>query len=728
MIQRRVVLALLAALVACEPAALQQPAPVPATPSAVAPVAATAPPVEVGPKPPVAKRDPHTTELFGARRVDDYYWLRNKGSPDVVSYLEAENAYTDAVSQPFQPLAASLYDEMLARVEQDDTTPPVKDGAWLYYSRFETGKQYPIDCRKRAGVKDAPEVVLLDVNEMGKGERFIDIEDRKVSDDANELAYLVDTAGFRQYTLKVKDLRTGQTGPEAIPRVDGVAWARDGKTLFYVTEDAQTKRANQLWRHVLGQDASKDTLVYEEKDEMFDVVVERTRSKAFVLATSVSRTTSEVRVIDAAKPTAAPRVVAPREHDHEYFVDHRGDLFYIRTNSGGRNFRIVTAPVADPRREKWKELVPHRADVMLEGAELFRDHMVVVERQDALPQLTIYDLKSGASHRLEQPEPLFDVSPDVNPEFDAHTFRFRYQSLKTPASWIETDVKIGARTVLKQTHVRGGYDAASYETQRIQIPARDGTAIPVSLVYRKGTQPDGTHPTYLYSYGSYGFTYPLAFSSDRVSLLDRGFVYAMAHIRGGGDLGKKWHDQGRMMSKMNTFTDFIDVGDGLKKLGWARPDALVVAGGSAGGLLMGAVTNMRPDLFRVVLAYVPFVDVMNTMLDETLPLTVDEFEEWGNPKKKDEYDYMIQYSPYDNVQAKAYPTMLVRSSYNDSQVMYWEPAKWVAKLRSLKTDTNPLLLKMNMQPAGHGGQSGRYDRLHDTAWDYAFVLSQLGMK
>jgi oligopeptidase B len=727
MTPRIAVLALVATALACEPAALPPPAPAAPAPPAVASVAAPPPPADTGPRPPVAKKDPHVTELFGVQHVDDYFWLRSKGSPDVVSYLEAENAYADAFAQPFQPLAQSLYAEMLGRIQEDDTTPPVKDGAWLYYSRYEKGKQYPIHCRKRAGAKDAPEVVLLDVNELGAKERFIDVEDREVSDDGGELAYLVDTAGFRQFTLKVKDLRTGQTGPEAIPRVDGVAWARDGKTLLYVTEDPQTKRANQLWRHALGQDASRDTLVYEEKDEMFDVSVERTRSKAFILATSASHTTSEVRVLDAAKPSAPPRVVAPREHEHEYYVDHRGDLFYIRTNSGGRNFRIVTAPVADPRRENWKELVAHRPDVMLEDAELFADHMVVLERQDALPQLAIYDLKTGKAHRLDQPEPLFDVRPDANPEFGARTFRFRYQSLRTPQSWVETDVRTGARTVLKQMPVLGGYDPASYETSRIQIAARDGTPIPVSLVYRKGTQPDATHPLYLYGYGSYGFTYPLAFSSERVSLLDRGFVYAMAHIRGGGDLGKKWHDQGRMMTKMNTFTDFIDVGDGLKKLGWARPDGLVVAGGSAGGLLMGAVTNMRPDLFRIVLAYVPFVDVINTMLDETLPLTIDEFEEWGNPKKKDEYDYMVQYSPYDNVQAKAYPTMLVRSSYNDSQVMYWEPAKWVAKLRATKTDGNPLLLKMNMQPAGHGGQSGRYDRLHDTAWDYAFVLSQLGM-
>ena len=567
---------------------------------------------------------------------------------------------------------------------------------------------------------------MLDLNAIGKDHAFVAVEDQRVSDDGNTLAYLLDTVGFRQFTLMTKDLRTGKTGAEAIPRVDGVVFARDGRTMLYVTEDAQTKRSNQLWRHTLGADASKDALVYEEKDERFDSSVERTRSKGLIVVTSASRTTSEVRILDAAHPGGPLRLVEPRQQDHEYYVAHRGGLLYVLTNSGGRNFRVVTAPLATPDRAHWKELVPHRPDVMIENMMLFQDFMVLVERQDALPQLSIYDLESGKSHRIEQPEPLFTVSPTENPEFATGTLRFTFESPRTPRSFIDYDLRTGARTVVKKVEVHGGFDEAAYETKRILEPARDGTPIPVSLVYRKGTTPDGTHPAWLYAYGSYGFSSDLPFQQTHVSLLDRGLVYAVAHVRGGGDMGKRWHDQGRMATKMNTFTDFIDVAQGLKKDGWARPDALAISGGSAGGLLMGAVANLRPDLFKAIVAYVPWVDVVSDMLDETLPLTVNEFEEWGNPKKPEEYGWMARYSPYDNVTAQAYPAMLVRESYNDSQVMYWGPARWVAKLRALKTDDNPLLLKMNMDPAGHGGKSGRYDRLRDEAFDDAFVLKQLG--
>jgi oligopeptidase B len=677
------------------------------------------------PRPPTAKKVPHETAIHGQKLVDDYFWMREKGSPDVVGYLEAENAYTAAMTKPLEPRAQRLYDEMLGRIKQDDDTPPVKDGAFRYYHRYETGKQYPIHCRR--AVKDpSPEIVMLDVNELGKSEKFIEVHGLDVSSDDHLLAYLVDTVGFRQYTLKIKDLRTNTLLPEAIERVDASAWAKDNRTLFYVTEDAQTKRPNKLFRHVLGSKAP-DELVYEEKDEMFDLDVGLTRDKAFVVVTSSSKTTSEVRVIDAAKPVSAPRVLAPREHDHEYYVDHRGGLFYIRTNSGGRNFRLVTAPVATPGRDKWTELVPTRSDVMLEHVMVFDDHMVLAERREALPVLSIYDFKTKKTTKLDQAEAVHDVSPDANPEFKTTTFRYRYQSPVTPPQIVELDIGTGKRTVLKQTPVLGGFDPSRYETARVFAPARDGTRVPVSLVFKKGMRPDGTHPLYLNAYGSYGIPMSMWFSSDRVSLLDRGVVCAVAHIRGGGDMGKAWHDQGRMMSKMNTFTDFIDVGEQLTKDGWARKGGLAVSGGSAGGLLMGAVANMRPDLFRVVLAYVPFVDVINTMLDESLPLTVGEFEEWGNPKKEPEFAYMMKYSPYDNVRAQAYPTMLVRTSYNDSQVMYWEPAKWVAKLRARKTDPNLLLFKVNMQPAGHGGQSGRFDRLRDTAFDYAFLLEQLGI-
>ncbi len=669
--------------------------------------------------PPVAPRHPHVA----SGRSDDYFWLRDKGSPEVLAYLAAENAYADEMARPFEPLAAKLYDEMLARIDEDDSTVPMKRGEWLYYRRFEKGKQYPIRCRKRAA--GGPEVVLIDDNELGKNEKFIDVDGPFVSDDGNQMAYLVDTQGFRQYVLKTEDLRTRKAGPEAIARVDSVAWAKDSKTLFYVTEDAQTKRGDHAFRHVLGDDPAKDALVYHEADEMFDLEVERTLDHAYVLFASESRTTTEVRFIDASKPTSPPRVVAPREPDHEYFVAHRGSSFYIRTNSGGRNFRVVTAPDSDPRRASWKELVPHRDDVMLEDMTVFASHLVLFERRDALSRIELRDFKTNATRLLDQPEPVYEVSEGPNAEFDAKALRIKYQSFISPPATIDVDMTTGARAVLKEDRVLGGYDKTKYESKRITTVARDGTPIPVSLVYAKGTQPDATHPVWLDGYGSYGIPYRIRFSSDRVSLLDRGFVYAVAHVRGGGDMGKKWHDSGRMKTKMNTFTDFIDVAEGLKKSGWARPDAIVASGGSAGGLLMGAIANMRPDLFRVVLAYVPFVDVVNTMLDETLPLTVQEFEEWGNPKKPDELAYILQYSPYDNVKPQRYPTMLVRSSYNDSQVMYWEPAKWVAKLRANKTDDHELLFKIQMQPAGHGGQSGRYDKLRDEAFDYAFVVSQV---
>ena len=670
----------------------------------------------------MAKKIPVVTTMHGQQRVDDYAWLRNKGAPDVVAYLEEENAYTAKMTEGTSALRDTLYQELLGRVKQDDSTPPYPENGYLYYRRFESGKQYPIRCRKKIG--DTKEQVLIDLNEIGKTEKFVDVLKFAISDDASLGAYLIDTAGFRQYTLKTKDLRTNVEGTESIPRVDDVTFTKDPKIIVYITEDQQTKRADKLWRHVLGQDAAKDTLVYEEKDEMFDLSLDRTLDNAFIVVTSQSKTSTEVRVIDAGKPTGAPVVVAPREKDHEYYVDHHQGTFYIRTNSGGRNFRLVTAPVADPSRAKWKEIIAHRPDVMLEDVGVFKDFYLTYEREHALPQIAIHDFASSTSYRIAQPEPVFDAMPVDNHEYNAKTLRFRYTSLKTPLTYVDVDVKTKARTVVKRTEIPT-YDENAYESKRIEVTARDGMPIPVSLVYKKGTNPDGSHPLYLYAYGSYGIPSGVSFNADRASLLDRGFVYAIAHIRGGGDMGKKWHDDGRMMNKMNTFTDFIDVADQLGKTGWAKKDAIVAAGGSAGGLLMGAVANMRPDLFRIMLAYVPFVDVMNTMLDETLPLTVSEFEEWGNPKQKTAYDYMMKYSPYDNVKAQAYPTMLVRTSYNDSQVMYWEPAKWVAKLRATKTDSNPLLFKIAMEPAGHGGQSGRFDRLKDTAFDYAFILDQL---
>ena len=718
---------LVALAAACAPAAPTTPtraqSPGADVPSS-APSAAPAP--SAGPAAPVARKEPKTDALHGYSRVDDYFWLRKKDTPEVVSYLNEENAYTDAVMKPTQALQEKLYKELLGRIKETDLTVPMKLGEWLYYSRTEQGKQYPIHCRKKGNI-EAAEAVILDLNETARTEKFVGLRAFEVSDDGNLLAYSIDTTGFRQFTLHVKDLRTGVVHKERIPRTTSVAFARDNRTLLYVVEDPVSKRAHRLYRHVLGEDPAKDPIVYEEKDEKFDLDVDRSRSKDYLFVTSSSRTTSEVRVIPAAKPTAEPKLIAPREHQHEYYVDHGGDLFYIRTNSGGKNFRLVTTKASEPRRETWKEIVPHRADVMLERADVFADHYVLFEREDALPRIRITDIKTRASHRIEMPEAIYTAFPDQNPEFKSGVFRFSYLSPVTPRSVFDYNVRTHEKKLLKQTEVLGGYDPTRYASSRAHAVARDGTKIPISILHKKGAKPDGKGPMLLSAYGSYGFPSNAGFDSNRFSLVDRGFTYAVAHIRGGGDLGKAWHDQGRMMAKMNTFTDFIDSAEYLIKEGWTTKDRLAILGGSAGGLLMGAVTNMRPDLFKVVLAMVPFVDVVNTMLDESLPLTVTEFEEWGNPKVKGEYDYMMKYSPYENIAAKAYPTILVKTSYNDSQVMYWEPAKYVARLRAKKTDSNPLLFKINMEPAGHGGQSGRYDRLRETAFDYAFLLTQLGI-
>jgi len=581
--------------------------------------------------------------------------------------------------------------------------------------------QYPILCRKPA--PDAAEQVILDLNALAAGKKFLGLGGWEVSDDGNRLAYTTDETGFRQYDLYVRDLRSGADGPEKIARVDSAAWSRDGKALFYVVEDEQEKRPYQLWRHAVGS-SGKDDLVYEEKDHAFNLEVERSRSKDFIFVTSASHTTSEVRFFGASDPNAALVLLQPRQPGHEYYVDARGGTLYIRTNSGGRNFRLVTAPVWAPRKENWTEVLPHREDVMLEDVEVFRDFVALHEREGGLPQITFLDPASAARRRVRFPEADYEVSPDKNPEYDQKTFRVIYQSPVTPRSWLDVDASSLSQELVKRQPVPN-YDPSRYEVERIWAPAADGAKVPIAVLHKKGVARDGKSPLLLYAYGSYGYAIPDTFNSNVFSLVDRGVTYAVAHIRGGGELGKKWHDQGRMMNKMNTFTDFISSAEHLVAQGYTSKDRLAIIGGSAGGLLMGAVTNLRPDLFHAVVTYVPFVDVINTMLDESLPLTVGEFEEWGNPAKPDEYSYMKQYSPYDNVAAKAYPTMLVRSSYNDSQVMYWEPAKYVAKLRALKTDSNPLLFKINMDPAGHGGASGRYDRLKDVAYDYAFIVREL---
>ncbi len=696
-----------------------------------------------GQQPPVAKKEAKVTEIHGRKLVDDYFWLRDKSNPAVRAYLEAENAYADAIMKPTEGLQTRLYDEMLGRIKETDVQVPYKQGEYLYYSRTEKSKQYPIFCRKKA-VPDSYEEVTLDVNQLAEGEKFMSIGAYEVSDDGHLLAYSTDNSGFRQYRLHVKDLRTGELLADTAEKTGSVVWANDNQTLFYTVEDA-AKRQYRLYRHLVGSANTEDKLVYEEKDERFNLEADKTLSKRFIFLMSHSHTTTEARYIPADEPGGEWKILEPRQAGVEYYPDHHGDSFYIRVNDTGRNFRLVKAPVSDPGKKNWQEVLGVRRNVMLEGVQAFKNFYVMREREDGLQQIRIIDLSTGESQRVAFPETAYAVFPENNREFDTTQYRYRYASFITPMSVFDYDVEKKTSTLLKETEVLGGYDRTRYNVERVFATAKDGVKVPVSLVYLKTVKKDGKAPLYLYAYGSYGMPMPAMFNSNRFSLIDRGFVFAIAHIRGGGDLGKAWHDDGRMMNKMNTFTDFIAAAEFLTTPYPAPPDPaakkkdkkkametygdrnkLVIEGGSAGGLLMGAVTNLRPDLFKLVIAKVPFVDVINSMLDESLPLTVGEFEEWGNPKIKEQFDYMIQYSPYDNLAARAYPTMLVKTSFNDSQVMYWEPAKYVAKLRTLKTDKNPLLLKTNMG-AGHGGASGRYDYLHEVAFDYAFVLSQLGL-
>ena len=676
------------------------------------------------PRPPAARRVSKVGVLHGEKRQDDYFWLRHKDDPQVRAHLEAENAYADSVMKPTEPLQGELYSEMLGRIKETDLSVPFRKGEYFYYSRTEKGKQYPIYCRRK-GSLEAPETVLLDANELARGEKFFALGEVETSDDGNLLAYSTDVTGFREYTLFVKDLRTGALAPEKVSRVSSVAWAGDNKTLFYVVDD-NAKRPYRVHRHALGKGTAADPLLYEEKDEKFTLEVSRSRSRGYVFVDSSSHTSSEIRYVSANEPESALRLIAPREKDREYEVDHRLGAFFIRINDTGRNFRVVIASADDPRREAWKEVVAHRDDVMIEGIDVFAGHLVLLERQDGLRQFRVLSFGTGESHRIELPEPVYAAFTAENLEFDTNVFRFRYQSLVTPESVFDYDMDKRERRLLKRTDVMGGYDPTRYVSERLHAKASDGTPIPISIVYRKDVTRDGRNPLLLTGYGSYGISSNPGFSSNRVSLLDRGVVCAIAHVRGGGEMGKKWHDQGRMFAKKNTFTDFIAVAEHLIREKWTSKDRLAIEGGSAGGLLVGAVVNMRPELFAAAIARVPFVDVINTMLDSTLPLTVGEFEEWGDPRDREQYEYMKSYSPYDNIAARAYPAMLVKTSFNDSQVMYWEPAKYVARLREMKTDSNPLVFKVNMA-GGHGGSSGRYDKLKEAAFDYAFLLTQLGV-
>ncbi|MBZ0101426.1 MAG: S9 family peptidase [Thermoanaerobaculia bacterium] len=673
----------------------------------------------VAPRPTSAREVAHPRVLHGDSFDDRWFWLRERENPEVLAHLAAENAYAEAMTAASRPLADQLYGELVGRLIEDDEGVPARRGDWLYFWRLSKGLQHRVWLRRPAA--GGPEQTLVDLNELGRGEKFIALGAFEVSDDGKQLAYSLDRVGFRQYTLYVRDLVRNVTREESVPEVTSVAWAADGRSLFYVVED-DAKRPHRLWRWAL--DSGERTLVHEEGDERFGVSVERSRSGAWIFATSASHTASEVRLIDPGAPAATPRLVAPRRAGHEYYLEHSGERLFVRSNRAGGNFALFETRAADPAETGWKVVRSHDPQAMLEEVDAFARHLVLSERAGGLMRFRVLDLASGGDHLVTLPEVAYVARGAENEVFDTDRFRYHYESPKTPASVF--DYRIADRTSeLLKRDVIPGFDPAVWELSRIEAPAKDGVRVPLTVVHRRGLVPDGTHRALLRGYGSYGYAYPTGFDTNAVSLLERGFVLATAHVRGGGELGKAWHEQGRMAAKMNTFTDFIACAEELVRRGYTSPARLAITGGSAGGLLMGAVTNLRPDLFGVVLSYVPFVDVINTMLDTSLPLTVGEFEEWGNPAVEEQYRWMIAYSPYENLAVKAYPAMLVRTSFHDSQVMYWEPAKYVARLRSLKTDGNPLLFRINLDAGGHGGFAGRYDRLRDTAADYAFLLTTL---
>ncbi len=675
-------------------------------------------------KPPVAKKDTKITKIHGYELKDDYFWLRDKKNPEVIKYLEAENEYTSAAMKPHEKFVDNLYKEMLGRIKQNDLSVPYKLGDYWYFTRTEEGKQYPTYLRSKA--KDGADAeVLLDQNEMAKGFKYFAIGSFDVSDDGNLLAFSTDTTGYRQYTLQIKDLRDGKILPDKIERVTSTEWSSDGKYLFVVQEDEVTKRSDKFWRHEVG--GNKNDLAFEEKDVLFNLGVGRSRDKKMLFLQSSAATMDEYRYLSADKPLGDWKIILPREQDHEYGADFNNGEFYIRTNKNAENFRVVRAPVADPSEKNWKDFIAHSSAIKIEDVDFFKDYAVVSERENGLEYLKVMDLKTKrANARIATPESVYTMDLGTNPEFETPIIRYTYASMITPNSTYEYDFKTRKSNLIKQMEVLGGYDKTKYETTRVWATARDGVKVPISIVMKKGTKLDGKSPMLLYAYGSYGISMTPSFSTARLSLVDRGMIYAIAHIRGGSELGEPWRQQGRMMKKLNTFYDFVDSADWLSKNKYTSADRLIIQGGSAGGLLMGAVVNFSPNSFKAAIAQVPFVDVMNTMLDETLPLTTEEWIEWGNPNEKKAFDYMIRYSPYDNVKAQNYPNMLIEVSLNDSQVPYWEGAKFAAKLRAMKTDKNMILLKTNMG-AGHGGSSGRYDKLKEVAFDYAYALTQVGI-
>jgi oligopeptidase B len=679
---------------------------------------------------PVAPVKPKALTQHGHTRIDNYYYLNDRTNPKVINYLKAENEYLENVLSPVKNLRETLFEEMKGRIKQQDESVPNKDGNYVYYTKYMTGGEYPVYCRRKGSMKGAEEI-LFDVNTMAKGHAYYNLGGYKISDNEELAIYAEDTISRRLYTLRIKNLKTGQLYPEAIPNVESYnfAWATDNKTLFYIKKNPQTLLGYQVYRHRLGTDPAKDVLVYEETDNQFYMSLHRMKSKKYIaIGLNHLGTTSEYRLLNASRPTDAFTIFQPREKGHQYYLVHRGDTFYIITNWQAENFRLMEAPdrafspgkTIAPR-SGWKERIPHRSDVLLTNLDSFKNHLVLAERKDGLARLRVINLQSQADEYIDFDEPAYVAGFGYNPDENTSEFRFVYSSMVTPQSTFSYDMNSRQKELLKQQEILGGFDKNNYRTERIYATARDGNKVPVSLVYRAQTPRDGTAPLLLNAYGSYGASYDPGFNSTQLSLLDRGFIVAIAHIRGGQEMGRHWYENGKLLNKKNTFYDFIDCSEFLIKSKYVDPQKLFAMGGSAGGLLMGAVVNLRPDLYRGVIAAVPFVDIVTTMLDESIPLTTGEFNEWGNPKDREYYDYMLSYSPYDNVEKKAYPHLLVTTGLHDSQVQYWEPAKWTAKLRAMKTDQNLLLLHTNMD-AGHGGASGRFQALKDTALMYAFLL------
>lgn len=678
-------------------------------------------------KPPVAKKEPKVLKIHGYELTDNYAWLRDredKKNPEIIKYLTDENAYTDSFMNPHKAFVDNLYKEMIGRIKQTDLSVPYRLGDFWYYSKTEEGKQYPTYVRAKS--RDGKgEEVLLDQNAMAEGFEYFSIGEFDLSEDGNFLAFSTDTTGYRQYTLQIKDLKTGKILPDKIERVTSAAWSNDGKYLFFVQEHPETKRSDKFFRHTVGTD--KNELLFEEKDVLFNLGVGKTRDNKMIILGAFAKTSRESRYIPADDAMAEWKVILPREENHEYSADHYNGEFYITTNKNAENFRVVRAPVADPSEKNWKDFIAHNPAIKIEGINFFKNHAVVSELENGLEYIRVLDLKTKrAPVRIETPESVYTMGMGANPEFDTDSIQYTYASMITPNSTFEYDLKTRKSKLLKQQEVLGGYDKSKYETTRVWATARDGVKVPVSIVMKKGTKLDGKAPMLLYAYGSYGYSMTPEFSTARLSLVDRGMIYAITHIRGGSELGERWRQDGRMFKKLNTFYDFIDSAKWLIENKYTASDRIVIQGGSAGGMLMGGVVNMSPETFKAAIVQVPFVDVLNTMLDETLPLTTEEWVEWGNPNEKEAFDYMRRYSPYDNVKAQDYPNLLIEVSLYDSQVPYWEGAKFAAKVREMKTNDSIILLKTNMG-AGHGGASGRYDRLKEIAFEYAYALTQVGI-